>query len=66
MFTLIAWQEFARAPDLFVFLSLEEEEPVHYEELQSPSEDVYVEAFHPTVKSRTGMHLYKKCTDKTD
>ncbi|XP_007550141.1 PREDICTED: early activation antigen CD69-like [Poecilia mexicana] len=34
----------------------EEAEPDHYEELQSPSEDVYVEAeaFHPTVKSRTG------------
>ncbi|XP_043972887.1 early activation antigen CD69 isoform X3 [Gambusia affinis] len=35
-------------------ITQEEEEPVHYEELQSPSEDVYVEAFHPTVKSRTG------------
>ncbi|XP_032414699.1 early activation antigen CD69 isoform X2 [Xiphophorus hellerii] len=46
-------EEGAGEPMLKV-ITQEEAEPDHYEELQSPSENVYVEAFHPTVKSRTG------------
>lgn len=43
-----------------VFLSLEEAEPDHYEQLKCPTEDVYVKAsdIHPIVKSKEGMSVF--------